>query len=182
VQPVAETKTDVEMMVNGRVHSLALGRDFTTTDTLADVLRDCLGLVGLKVACDQGACGACTVIMDGRAVLSCMVLAVEAGGHDILTVEGLSDDDPVLQAFACQCEPGSGTAMQCGFCTPGAVMTAKALLMNDPDPSLEDVRQALAGNLCRCGCYAGITAAVLNAATLMRPPSMADLAVGKESK
>ena len=105
--------------------------------------------------------------MDGRAVLSCMVLAVEAAGHEVLTIQGLPDDDPVIQAFACQCEPGHGTALQCGFCTPGAVMTAKAFLDENPDPTLEEVKEALAGNLCRCGCYQGIAQAVL---AQWRPP------------
>jgi carbon-monoxide dehydrogenase small subunit len=154
----------IALSVNGREHTFVLGHDITATQTLADVLRERLGLTGLKIACDEGACGACTVIMDGRAVLSCMVLAVEAAGHQVLTIEGLPDDDPVIQAFACQCEPGHGTALQCGFCTPGAVMTAKAFLDENPDPTLEEVKEALAGNLCRCGCYQGIAQAVLAAA------------------
>jgi carbon-monoxide dehydrogenase small subunit len=154
----------IALSVNGREHAFVLGHDITATQTLADVLRERLGLTGLKIACDEGACGACTVIMDGRAVLSCMVLAVEAAGHQVLTIEGLPDDDPVIQAFACQCEPGHGTALQCGFCTPGAVMTAKAFLDENPDPTLEEVKEALAGNLCRCGCYQGIAQAVLAAA------------------
>jgi len=153
------------MTINGRECSFVPGHDFSVTETLAAVLRERLGLTGLKVACDEGACGACTVIMDGRAVLSCMVLAVEAAGHDVLTIEGLEEDDPVVQAFACQCEPGHGTALQCGFCTPGAVMTAKAFLAENPDPTLGEVKEALAGNLCRCGCYQGIAQAVLAAAT-----------------
>ena len=158
----------VSLSVNAGRYSFVLGHDLTGSETLAQVLRERLGLTGLKVACDEGACGACTVIMDGRAVLSCMVLAVEAAGHEILTIEGLADDDPVVQAFACQCEPGHGTALQCGFCTPGAVMTAKAFLDENPDPTLDEVREALAGNLCRCGCYQGIAQAVLAAAPARR--------------
>jgi carbon-monoxide dehydrogenase small subunit len=156
------------LTVNGRRHGFVVGHDLDGSETLADVLRDRLGLTGLKVACDEGACGACTVVVDGRAVLSCMTLAVEAAGHDVLTIEGLAADDPVVQAFACQCEPGHGTALQCGFCTPGAVMTAKAFLDENPDPTLDEVREALAGNLCRCGCYQGIALAVLNAAAAVR--------------
>jgi carbon-monoxide dehydrogenase small subunit len=152
------------MTINGREYFFVPGHDFPVTETLAAVLRERLGLTGLKVACDEGACGACTVIMDGRAVLSCMVLAVEAAGHDVLTIEGLAQDDPVVKAFACQCEPGHGTALQCGFCTPGAVMTAKAFLAENPDPTLDEVKEALAGSLCRCGCYQGIARAVLAAA------------------
>ncbi len=131
------------------------------------MLRDKLGLTGLKVVCDEGACGACTVIMDGKAILSCMTLAVEADGHDILTIEGLEKDDPVVESFAEQSEPGYGTALQCGYCTPGFVMAAKALLMENPNPTLEEIKEALAGNLCRCGCYAAIAMAVLHAAGKM---------------
>jgi carbon-monoxide dehydrogenase small subunit len=168
VEELPQGAADIRMTVNGRARSFVLGHDVSTTDTLAHVLRERLGLTGLKVACDEGACGACTVIMDGRAVLSCMTLAVEAAGHDILTIEGLAADDPVVQAFACQCEPGHGTALQCGYCTPGAVMTATAFLSENPDPTLDEVREALAGNLCRCGCYQGIAQAVLNAARSIR--------------
>ena len=165
---VDEPVTRVSISVNGREQGFILGHDIAATQTLADVLRERLGLTGLKVACDEGACGACTVIMDGRAVLSCMVLAVEAAGHEVFTIEGLPDDDPVVRAFACQCAPGHGTALQCGFCTPGAVMTAKAFLDENPDPTLDEVKEALAGNLCRCGCYQGIAQAVLAAAPARR--------------
>ena len=168
MQTSSETGGVVSLSVNGGRYSFVLGHDLAASETLAEVLRDRLGLTGLKVACDEGACGACTVIMDGRAVLSCMTLAVEAAGHEILTIEGLAEDDPVVQAFACQCEPGHGTALQCGFCTPGAVMTAKAFLDENPEPTLDEVREALAGNLCRCGCYQGIARAVLNAAAAIR--------------
>ncbi len=164
METVDAPATRISISVNGREHAFVLGHDLAATQTLADVLRERLGLTGLKVACDEGACGACTVIMDGRAVLSCMVLAVEAAGHDVLTIEGLPYDDPVVKAFACQCEPGHGTALQCGFCTPGAVMTATAFLDENPDPTLAEVKEALAGNLCRCGCYQGIAQAVLAAA------------------
>ena len=165
---MSEPAERISLLVNGRRHAFVLGHDLSASETLAEVLRDRLGLTGLKVACDEGACGACTVIMDGRAVLSCMTLAVEAAGHQVLTIEGLAADDPVVQAFACQCEPGHGTALQCGFCTPGAVMTAKAFLDENPEPTLDEVREALAGNLCRCGCYQGIARAVLNAAAPLR--------------
>jgi aerobic-type carbon monoxide dehydrogenase small subunit (CoxS/CutS family) len=162
------TITTVRIRINHTWRSLALGHDLQPADTLADVLRDRLGYTGLKVACDQGACGACTVIMDGKAVLSCMVLAIEASGHEVLTIEGLAPDDPVIEAFAEQCEPGYGTAMQCGYCTPGFVMTARALLNENPDPTLAQVKEALAGNLCRCGCYPAIAQATLRAAQKMK--------------
>jgi len=158
------TVTPVRITVNGQCHELLAGRDFEQGATLAWVLRERLGLTGLKVSCDEGACGACTLIMDGRAVLSCMVLALEADGRRITTVEGLPSDHPVIEAFAEQSEPGYGTAMQCGYCTPGFVMAAVAFLNENPRPSPAEVRQALAGNICRCGCYAGIERAVLHAA------------------
>jgi carbon-monoxide dehydrogenase small subunit len=164
METVDTPATRISVTVNGREHVFVPGYDLGYTETLAEMLRERLGLTGLKIACGEGACGACTVIMDGRAVLSCMVLAVEAAGHEVLTIEGLADDDPVIKAFACQCEPGHGTALQCGYCTPGAVMTAKAFLAENPDPTLDEVKEALAGNLCRCGCYQGIAQAVLAAA------------------
>jgi aerobic carbon-monoxide dehydrogenase small subunit len=176
MQTLSSPGDAVSLTVNGREHSFVLGHDLDASETLADVLRERLGLTGLKVACDEGACGACTVILDGRAVLSCMTLAVEAAGHDVLTIEGLADDDPVVQAFACQCEPGHGTALQCGFCTPGAVLTAKAFLAQNVEPTLDEVREALAGNLCRCGCYQGIARAVLNAAKTIREQGAAAFA------
>jgi len=153
----------IKLRVNRVWHEFVLERDIQPTETLAHVLRERLGFTGLKVSCDEGACGACTVIMDGKAVLSCMILAVEADGHDILTIEGLPEDDPVVVAFAEQCEPGYGTAMQCGYCTPGFVMTAKALLDANPTPTLDEVKEALSGNVCRCGCYTAIAQAVLHA-------------------
>ena len=158
---------EIKIRVNDTWYDFKVGHDIQETDTLAYVLRDKLGLTGLKVACDEGACGACTVIMDGKAILSCMTLAVEADGHDILTIEGLRKDDPVVESFAEQSEPGYGTALQCGYCTPGFVMAAKALLMENPNPTLEEIKEALAGNLCRCGCYAAIAMAVLHAAGKM---------------
>jgi len=153
----------IKLRVNRVWHEFVLERDVQPTETLAYVLRERLGFTGLKVSCDEGACGACTVIMDGKAVLSCMILAVEADGHDILTIEGLAEDDPVIVAFAEQCEPGYGTAMQCGYCTPGFVMTAKALLDANPTPTLDEVKEALSGNVCRCGCYTAVAQAVLHA-------------------
>jgi len=161
------------IMVNGQDYHLVLGIDFQASDTLAQVLRDRLGFTGLKTACDEGACGSCTVLMDGKAVLSCMTLAVEAVGHAILTIEGLAEDDPVIQAFAEQHEPGHGSALQCGFCTPGFVMATHGFLKENPDPTLDEIREGLSGNLCRCGCYAGIAQAVLHAAEELRERSIA---------
>ena len=154
----------ITMRVNGRSHSFLVGRDLAPETTLSAFLREQLGLTGLKISCDEGACGACTVILDGRAVLSCMLLAVEADGRDVLTIEGLPADDPVIRAFAEQSEPGHGTALQCGYCTPGFVMTTRALLNRNPTPTMAEIKDALGGNLCRCGCYTGIAQAVLHAA------------------
>lgn len=153
--------------VNGTWYEFELERDVQPWHTLSYVLREKLGLTGVKVSCEAGECGACTVLMDGRAILSCMTLAVEADGHDILTIEGLRKGDPVVEAFAEQCEPGYGTALQCGYCTPGFVIAAKALLNENPKPTVEEIKEALSGNLCRCGCYPAIIRAVLRAAEKM---------------
>jgi len=157
----------LEFLINGQIHRLDTGSSVAPTTTLASLLREHFGLTGVKIPCDQGACGACTVIMDGKAVLSCMVLAVEAAGHEILTIEGLPSDDCVVKAFAEQSEPGYGTALQCGFCTPGFVMTARALLDRVPSPTISEIKEALSGNICRCGCYAGIAQAVRHASEIV---------------
>ncbi|MDP3177341.1 MAG: (2Fe-2S)-binding protein, partial [Spirochaetaceae bacterium] len=148
-QNVADLPREIRICVNGTWRDFRLQGDLNPATTLSYLLREHLGFTGLKVSCDEGACGACTVIMDGTAVLSCMVLAVEADGHDVLTIEGLPKDDPVVEAFAEQSEPGYGTAMQCGYCTPGFVMTSRALLNANPIPTLAEVKDALAGNICR---------------------------------
>jgi len=153
----------ITMRINGEPREFEIGRDLDSSTTLSEFLRTRLGFTGLKISCDEGACGACTIIMDGKAVLSCMLLAVEAEGHDLLTIEGLPEDDAVIEAFAEQCEPGHGTALQCGYCTPGFVMTVRALLNENPKPTVDEVKEALSGNLCRCGCYAGIAMAVRHA-------------------
>lgn len=116
----------ITLRINGERREFEVGRDLLPTTTLSAFLREKLGYTGLKISCDEGACGACTIIMDGNAVLSWMLLAVEADGHELLTIEGLPEDDPVIEALAEQCEPGHGTALQCGYCTPGFVMTACA--------------------------------------------------------
>jgi len=128
------------------------------TKPLLNVLRDELGLTGHKKGCGKGECGACTVLLDGRPVPSCLVLVGQAEGHTIQTIEGLDPDDPLIRAFA---DEG---AVQCGFCTPGFIMAAKALLERNPDPSTEEIKEALSGNLCRCTGYAKIIKAVKKAA------------------
>ncbi len=128
--------------------------------TLLDVLREELGLVGTKKGCDKGECGACTVIVNGEAVLSCLILAIQAQGKDILTIEGLAQNgelDPVQDAFV------KYGAIQCGFCTPGMIMAARAFLNKNRHPSEDEIRRELSGNLCRCTGYVKVIEAVKNA-------------------
>jgi carbon-monoxide dehydrogenase small subunit len=130
--------------------------------TLLDVLRNEIGLMGTKKGCDRGECGACTVIMNGEAILSCLVLAIQCQGKDILTIEGLSQNgklDPLQDAFV------KYGAIQCGFCTPGMIMASRALLNKTPHPSEEEIKRGLSGNLCRCTGYVKIIAAVQKAST-----------------
>lgn len=133
--------------------------------TLADFLRDDLGLTGTHLACEHGVCGACTVIIDDRAVRSCLQFAVQVEGSSITTVEGLATDgelNPVQRAFM------NEHGLQCGFCTPGFVVSATALLASNPDPSDQEIREGLSGNICRCTGYQGIIGAVRSAASEMR--------------
>ncbi|HZP94902.1 MAG TPA: (2Fe-2S)-binding protein [Candidatus Limnocylindria bacterium] len=131
--------------------------------TLAELLRDQLGLTGTKIPCDRGECGGCTVLLDGLAVLSCTVLAPEADGRQILTVEGLAaagqELSPLQESFV------NAGAVQCGFCTPGMLMSARALLDRNPHPSEREAREAIAGNLCRCTGYTKIVEGILKAAS-----------------
>jgi carbon-monoxide dehydrogenase small subunit len=146
-------KTLIELHVNGEVHSLAV----KPNDTLLEALRDHLGLVGTKEGCSVGECGACTVLMNGRAVLSCLTLALDAVGAEITTIEGVSQGealDPVQRAFV---EHG---AVQCGFCTPGMILTAKELLEVHTHPSVDEIKHAISGNFCRCTGYTKIIEAV----------------------
>ena len=158
----------LRLCVNGKWHTFRIGIDIEPQHTLAHVLREKLGLLGTKVSCDTGECGACTVLVDGKATLSCITIAVGLDGHEVTTIEGLGKDDVLVRAFAEQCEPGYGTAMQCGMCTPGFVMSAKGLLNENPDPTEEEIRHALSGNLCRCGTYPAVMRAVLRAAEMMK--------------
>ena len=157
-------KDKVRLTVNGRSYEFLSGRDFEPGDTLSKLLRERLGLTGVRVSCEQGACGACTILMDGKSVLSCMTLVIEADGSEILTIEGLNGKDSVVYAFVNTYGPGEGTAMQCGFCTPGFVLETHALLNENPNPSDEEITEALSGHICRCGCYHGIHTAVKKAA------------------
>src|SRR5512136_1847986 len=153
------------LTVNGRPYDLEIGDgpgQVKPWDTLVHTLRETLGLTGTKVSCDHGACGACTVILDGQAVLSCMTLAVECDERVITTIEGLGDPktgklDLLQQAFI------DHTAFQCGFCTPGILMSAKALLQENPSPMEEEVKEALSGNFCRCISHYQVVKAVMAA-------------------
>ncbi len=154
VIPASTTTYKVQLTVNGK----AYGVEVSPRRTLLDLLRDQLALTGTKKVCDMGHCGACTVLRDGTAVLSCLTLASACDGAKIVTVEGLADPDgtlsPLQQAFI-DCD-----AFQCGFCTPGQLISATALLAENPMPTREEIQTYMAGNLCRCGAYSGIVDAI----------------------
>jgi aerobic-type carbon monoxide dehydrogenase small subunit (CoxS/CutS family) len=147
----------IDMTVNGRRRTL----EVAAHHTLLDVLRADLQLTGTKECCLVGECGACTVRLDGRIVDSCLVLAVEADGGEVLTVEGLAPEGQLDSLQAAFLDKG---AVQCGFCIPGQVIAAHDLLARIPRPTVEEVQEGMAGNLCRCGCYVQITEAILAAA------------------
>lgn len=151
----------VTLRVNGKVHNLML----EPRVTLLEAVRNELDLTGAKKVCDRATCGACTMLLDRKPVYACTVLAIEAQGHEVTTIEGLSGDDelhPVMAAFV------EHDAQQCGFCTPGFVVACAAFLERNPNPTMEEVEKGLGGNLCRCGTYAGIRQAVLDAAKAMK--------------
>jgi carbon-monoxide dehydrogenase small subunit len=153
-------KRELHLTVNGDAYHLLVD----TRRTLLEVVRDEIGLTGTKNGCGQGECGACTVLLDGGPVNACLVLAHEAEGHDVVTIEGLARGDtlhPVQEAFV---EVG---AIQCGFCTPGMVLSAKALLDRNPEPTREQILEGLKGNLCRCTGYVKIVEAVQAASCLL---------------
>lgn len=150
-----EQKEYIILNVNGIDRKFTVGEDradVAPSETLAETLRNRLDLTAAKVSCDKGACGCCTVVVDGEATASCSTLTVECDGKSVLTLEGLEDPvtgelDPIQQAFI------DHTAFQCGFCTPGVIMTIKALLMKNPHPTEDELKEALAGNYCRCGSH-----------------------------
>jgi aerobic carbon-monoxide dehydrogenase small subunit len=157
-------KTLIQLKVNGTEHEVAA----EPNRLLVDLLRDDLGLTGTKKGCGTGECGACTVILNGKPVNSCLVLAVRANGGEILTIEGLKPAGglhPIQQAFV---EKG---AIQCGFCSPGMILSSYSLLQKNPRPSEEDTREALSGNLCRCTGYQKIIEAVQDAAARLKSKS-----------
>ena len=159
-------KHKFSLTVNGEPYELGVGiqpYEVAPSHTLAHTLRETLGLTWTKVECDHGGCGACTVLIDGKAILSCMTLTVECDGKSITTIEGLEDPKtgklhPLQQAFI------DNTAFQCGFCTPGIIMSSKALLDENPSPTEQDVKQALAGHFCRCISHYFVVKAVMEAA------------------
>lgn len=159
-------KRSVKLVLNGQPYALDIGNqpgEVEPSHTLAYTLRETLGFTGTKVGCDHGACGACTVLMDGKPVLSCMMLTVEADGKNITTIEGLGDPstmklDPLQQAFI------DHTAFQCGFCTPGIIMSAKGLFNENPSPTEQEVKEGLSGNYCRCISHYHVVEAVMAAA------------------
>jgi aerobic-type carbon monoxide dehydrogenase small subunit (CoxS/CutS family) len=149
--------TEVTLTLNGRERQTSVPEGAT----LAELLREQVGLTGTKIACAEGTCGACTVLVDGRAVLSCIVRAEQAEGCDVTTIEGLGDEgalSALQRAFV------EEDALQCGFCTAGQIVSATALLASTPRPTSEQVRAAMSGNLCRCGAYANIVSAILDVA------------------
>jgi aerobic carbon-monoxide dehydrogenase small subunit len=155
----------IALTVNGQHHQ----EEVEVRLTLADFLRHQLGLTGTHLGCEHGVCGACTILLDGLSARSCLLLAVQADGHDILTVEGIAPSanelHPLQQAFH------EHHGLQCGFCTPGMLTTLIEFLRDNPDPSEEDVRIAISGNLCRCTGYQGIVTATLAAAQRMKAAS-----------
>jgi carbon-monoxide dehydrogenase small subunit len=161
---MTETRT-ITLRVNGAEHSAAA----EVRLTLADFLRHTLGLTGTHLGCEHGVCGACTILFDGHSARSCLMLAVQASGHDITTVEGLAPSadklNPLQEAFR------DNHGLQCGFCTPGMLTTLTEFLRDNPDPSEQEVRIAISGNLCRCTGYQGIVAAALDAAKRLREGS-----------
>lgn len=163
-------KGRINITVNGQLYELGIGKEPNQVDpghTLAHTLRETLGLTGTKISCDNGACGACTVLIDGKAMLSCMTLTVECDEKKVTTIEGLGDPktgivDPLQQSFI------DHTAFQCGFCTPGMIMSAKALLNDNPSPTEEEVKESLSGNFCRCISHYHVVKAVLAASEKVR--------------
>ncbi len=157
------TRKALRLTVNGREWEV----EVSANETLLDTLREKLRLTGTKKGCDAGECGACTVLVGGQPMLSCLLLAVECGGRDILTIEGMADPKtgelhPIQKAFV------EHNGVQCGFCTPGMILSARALLNTNSSPTEREIREAIDGNICRCTGYAGIVESISAAAEQMR--------------
>ena len=158
-EPLPLPEGFIRITINGQDYQLHVEPEWT----LYNLLHDRLGLLGTKMFCDRGACGSCTVILDGRPVLSCTTLAIECNGKTIETIEGISTDHhPLIDAYI------KHHALQCGYCTPGFIVTAKTLLDHNSNPTEDEIKEALAGNLCRCGTYPQHSKAVLEAAQVLR--------------
>jgi aerobic-type carbon monoxide dehydrogenase small subunit (CoxS/CutS family) len=158
-ESLPEPEGSIQVTINGQKHKFQVEPDWT----LHYLLHDVLGLTGTKLMCDRGACGSCTVILNGRPILSCMTLAIECNGKRIETVEGIAAaKHPLIELYV------KHHCMQCGYCTPGFVVTAKALLDRNLNPTDRDIREALGGNLCRCGTYPQHPKAILEAAKILR--------------
>lgn len=160
---IIAAKQRTTLTVNGEEHML----EVSGNETLAEILRETLGLTGTKIGCNRGECGACTVLINGQPILSCLTLAVECDGKKVLTIESLEDPetgelDPVQEAFV------ENFGIQCGFCTPGMVLSAKALLNKNPDPSENEIKEGIQGNLCRCTGYQQIIESIQAASEKMR--------------
>jgi aerobic carbon-monoxide dehydrogenase small subunit len=160
---VSETR-NITVIVNGKRHDATV----PVRVTLADFLRHQLGLTGTHLGCEHGVCGACTILFDGYSARSCLMLAVQADGHEIMTVEGIATDAKTLHPLQEAFHEHHG--LQCGFCTPGILTTLIELLRDNPDPTEEDIRIGISGNLCRCTGYQNIVTAALDAAKRMRGP------------
>ena len=157
-EPMAKPEGEILLTVNDEKYRIKVEPEWT----LYYVIHDLMGLTGVKLFCDRGACGSCTVIMNGRTILSCMTLAIECDGATIQTAEGIAaENHPLVEKYV------EHHAMQCGYCTPGFIVTSKALLDKNANPTAEDVQDALAGNLCRCGTYPQHTKAVLETAEIL---------------
>jgi xanthine dehydrogenase YagT iron-sulfur-binding subunit len=166
----------VKLHVNGHEHLVTIEPRYT----LAETLRDNLGLTGTKVVCDRGSCSACTVWIDNIPQLACMTLAIDTIGRKVTTIEGLSDGDTMHQVQAAFVKHD---AMQCGFCTPGMIMSCAALLDRNPNPNLDDVKRAVSGNLCRCGTYPKVFAATLDVAQQRKQTAdLVTLVTGREAQ
>jgi len=166
----------VKLHVNGHEHLVTIEPRYT----LAETLRDNLGLTGTKVVCDRGSCSACTVWIDQTPQLACMTLAIDTVGRKVTTIEGLSDGETMHQVQAAFVKHD---AMQCGFCTPGMIMSCAALLDRNPNPNLDDVKRAVSGNLCRCGTYPKVFAATLDVAQQRKQTAdLVTLVTGREAQ
>jgi carbon-monoxide dehydrogenase small subunit len=148
-------KRAIELSINGDTYDVLV----SPNNTLLEVLRDKLGLMGTKRGCDLGACGACTVLINGEAYLSCVMLAIDAGGKDILTIEGLAEGGELHPLQSSFVEKGG---LQCGFCTPGMILTAKAILNEEENPTEDVIKRKMAGNLCRCTGYKKVVEAIMS--------------------